>query len=419
MGDVVRSEGEAFLQRHPMTGYQKYVFRRLGSCRSGMLGYHMVICDHCRTIEWKPIRCSNRHCPDCGGSESYRWVSARRSELLGCSYYQINAQLPRLLRGLARENSSAVYNLLYRASRQAIVETMDLGTVERPMPGLLQNLHTWNRSAEYLPHVHNIVGGVGWLHREQRWAFRQDGASPYDVEKIGPVFLRKLVSGLRSLYKRGELSFHYACNRELSEADTFSGLMDQVLSSKPRIWSGRPHGGKEQLLRYFARSQHQVALRSIRFERLENRELTYSWTTSKGLVRRKTVRAEQFLLKYRAHILPSGFNRIRRAGMLSPRKIKMLRDLGQLECPTPPGLAEDSAESEGDESTTAVESAPVCGHCRKGRTLLVTTLRDVRDDRRIPPRCNGPPGLTDDGRQMAEEFLDRELKQRRLNGVEQ
>ena len=66
--------------------------------------------------------CRNRHCPKCEGKARHRWLEARQRELLPTPYVPCRFTLPRELARLALQNKKVVYDLLFRASAETLLE---------------------------------------------------------------------------------------------------------------------------------------------------------------------------------------------------------------------------------------------------------------------------------------------------------
>src|SRR5882672_313915 len=60
--------------------------------------------------------------PKCQTSARERWISARRRELLPTRYVHVVFTLPRELAPLALQNKKVVYDLLFRASAETLLE---------------------------------------------------------------------------------------------------------------------------------------------------------------------------------------------------------------------------------------------------------------------------------------------------------
>src|ERR1700685_3020300 len=99
------------------------MLRAIRQCRTAALGGHIDQCTRCgqrATISYNS--CRNRHCPKCQTAARDRWIAARRKELLPTRYVHVVFTLPRELAPLALQNKKAVYDLLFRASAETLLE---------------------------------------------------------------------------------------------------------------------------------------------------------------------------------------------------------------------------------------------------------------------------------------------------------
>ena len=76
VADVIRSHGEAFLQKHGghLTATQKKALRDLAQCRTAALGGHVERCLDCGHERPAYNSCRNRHCPKCQALSRARWL---------------------------------------------------------------------------------------------------------------------------------------------------------------------------------------------------------------------------------------------------------------------------------------------------------------------------------------------------------
>src|SRR5204863_5417233 len=77
IGEIVRGEGEQYLQKHRVTPQQRKALAYMGRCRTesmGLLG--KVVCEECDT-EYPIFRsCRNRNCPGCQAEARAAWLEA-------------------------------------------------------------------------------------------------------------------------------------------------------------------------------------------------------------------------------------------------------------------------------------------------------------------------------------------------------
>jgi hypothetical protein len=65
--------------------------------------------------------CDNRHCPNCGGLKQDQWIENRMSELLPTPYYHLVFTLPHQFNPLIIRNRKVLFNLLFEAASQTII----------------------------------------------------------------------------------------------------------------------------------------------------------------------------------------------------------------------------------------------------------------------------------------------------------
>jgi hypothetical protein len=147
VADLIRNAGAAFLERnrHWLSWKHVKVLRAIARCRTAALGGHLDECMRCghRAISYKS--CRNRHCPKCQTSARERWIAARRRELLPTRYVHVVFTLPRELTPLSLQNKRVVYDLLFRASAETLLEVARDPKHLGAEIGFFSVLHTWNQ----------------------------------------------------------------------------------------------------------------------------------------------------------------------------------------------------------------------------------------------------------------------------------
>jgi hypothetical protein len=125
MADIVRCAGQAFLEhsRRWMNWQHQKVLLAITRCRTAALGGHRDRCTGCgQTTAISYNSCRNRHCPRCQGNARLRWLKAREQELLPTPYVHAVFTLPRELAPLALQNKKVIYDLLFHASAETLIE---------------------------------------------------------------------------------------------------------------------------------------------------------------------------------------------------------------------------------------------------------------------------------------------------------
>ena len=128
----------------PWLSFQQLsVLKAIRCCRTSALGGHVDVCPRCDERAVSYNSCRNRHCPKCQAQARQRWLSAREQEVLEVPYFHVVFTLPHALRRLCERNPKVLYNLLFGASAQALLEVAANPKRLGARIGFLSILHTW------------------------------------------------------------------------------------------------------------------------------------------------------------------------------------------------------------------------------------------------------------------------------------
>ena len=224
--------------------------------------------------------------------------------LLPVVHFLVTFTLPEELRRVARSNQKTVYNILFRASSEALQK---LALDERFVGGRLGMvgvLHTWTRALIYHPHVHYIATGGGLSEKGEWKRSREDFLVP--VRALSVIFRAKF----RDLLKKTE-------------------LFDQV---DARVWKkewvvhSEPVGSGEAAFKYLAPYVFRVAISNSRILKLEDGQVTFKYKDSAtDQVRFCPLSPEEFIRRFLQHVLPDRFVKVRYYGLLSPGNRHLLK----------------------------------------------------------------------------------------------
>jgi hypothetical protein len=302
LAEVVRRYGSAYLARFGTAVPREHrkVLHAIAACRTGELGTVVYACSSCGAQHRTGQSCGNRHCPTCHHHKSRQWLHDQQQRLLPCPYFLLTFTLPAELRRFVRRNQKLCYGALFDASSSAI---RDLAAhakwVGTPQPGFFGVLHTWGRTLEYHPHVHYVVPGGGPSADGSVWM-------PSRPDFFVPD------RALSRIYRA-----------RFREAMREAGLLDEI---DPAVWSQdwvvhtEAVGDGRAALKYLAAYVFRVAIGDHRIRSLDDGDVTFTYRKS-GSRRWRPMRLEatEFLRRFLQHVLPSGFQKIRHFGFLSPR----------------------------------------------------------------------------------------------------
>ena len=363
VADVIRSHGEAFLNKHGshLTATQKQALRDLARCRTAALGGHVERCLDCGAARIAYNSCRNRHCPKCQALSRARWLERESAYLLPVEYHHVVFTLPQELAELALQHPSLLYHLLMSSAAATLREVAANPKRLGAQIGVLMVLHTWGQNLHHHPHVHCVVTGGGLSCNERgeveaspRWVSCRPGFF-LPVRVLSRVYRGKFLAGLRALAAKGKLALPDL---------TPLYAKDWVVYAKP------PFGGPEQVLKYLARYTHRVAISNRRLKKLEADQVTLRMKdyAEGGKEKHLTLSADEFLRRFVQHVLPKGFMKIRHYGMLASRpreaRLRLARRL----------LLTTRIVSASDASGIAPAETPRCRACGSVRLARAELL---------------------------------------------
>ena len=321
VADIVRRHGERFLETHGawVTGRHRRVLRAIAQCRTAALGGHRDRCEQCAQPALSYNSCRDRHCPRCLTAARNAWVAAREAELLPVGYVHIVFTMPEPLARLALANKRVVYDLLFRAAAETLLQVAANPQRLGAAIGGLMVLHTWGQRLQHHPHVHCVVpmGGLApdrtrWIHARPRFFL--------PIPVLRKIFRAKLVAGLRAAHRHGRLD----CPRTLAPLKPDAAFRAFVRSLYRQTWvvyAKPPFGSPSHVLHYLARYTHRVAISNHRLVDVTDDTVSFRWKDYRhgSRVRTLTLESEEFLRRFLLHILPKRFVRIRYFGFLASR----------------------------------------------------------------------------------------------------
>ena len=388
VADLVRAAGRAFLQRSPgwLTAQHVKTLRAIQRCRTAELGGHLDQCTRCGHQAVSYNSCRNRHCPKCQSNARRRWLKARCRELLPTTYTHVVFTLPHALAPLALRNKKVVYDLLFQASAETLLEVARNPQRLGAEIGFFAVLHTWNQKLEHHPHIHCVVPAGGLAPDHSRWI---PSPSHFFLPKpvLRTVFRGKFTDALEAAFAQGQLTFRGRI-QPLAQPKAFRTLLQQTHRHPWVVHVKPPFGGPEYVLRYLGGYTHRVAISNHRLLAFQDGMVSFRWRdrAHHNKKRLMTLSAEEFLRRFLLHLLPSGFVRIRHFGWLANRRrAKFLPLCFALLAQAPPPA--DTAAPPGSPDPE-FWACPVCG----GPMVIVERLAATPACIRAPPLCRKEVG---------------------------
>ena len=331
VADIVRAQGNRFIRtscRWIHWSHRK-VLLAIARCRTAALGGHRDQCPRCgyRAISFNS--CRNRHCPKCQSGARDRWIAARQRELLPVPYVHVVFTLPHYLSRLALVNKKVIYELLFRATAETLLEVAADPKHLGAQIGFFAVLHTWGQNLLFHPHLHCVIPSGGLSPDAKRWIH-----PPYSfflpVGVLRRVFRGKFVDALKQRFQQHQLIFPGSL-RPLQNEKAFHAFLRPLFRHDWVVYAKPPFGGPHHILGYLGRYTHRIAITNHRLVAFQNNQVTFRWKDYAHGNRKRmmTLSAHEFLRRFLLHVLPRGFVRIRSFGFLANSRRATLLPLCQ------------------------------------------------------------------------------------------
>ena len=360
LGEVLRTFLDSHLATHRVSADERRILRTLARCGTGELGWTEYACDDCGRTERVPRGCGNRHCPRCQGRLARAWRERQQADLLDTAYFHAVFTLPHALLPLCVARPAALYQLLFDAAAQTLLrlgrERLG-GTL-----GLTIVLHTWGQLLNRHPHLHVIVTG-GALTADGQWRAGKLRGYLFPVGVMSAIFRGKFLAGLTALKEKGAVP---------APPSGWPKLWKTIGRSTWNVYCKRPFAGPEQVLSYLSNYTHRVALSERRIEHIDAvaRTVTFRWRDYRdgSAIKRETLAADVFIQRFRQHLLPRGFTKVRHYGLLANHARRTLVPQARAaiaatqkkkERPNKPKATRAAGEAATDEPAVS----PPCAHC--------------------------------------------------------
>jgi hypothetical protein len=282
-----------------MPGEHKKALQAIVACRTGELGTVLYICSSCGRTHAIGRSCGNRHCPTCQQHKTKAWLTKQNARLLPCPYFFLTFTVPSELRAFIRSHQRIAYAALFEASSAAL-QTLaaDPKYIGSKRVGFFGVLHTWGRTLEYHPHVHYVVPGGAISEEGTCWL-------PSRTNFFVPVKALSLI--FRAKF------------RDIMNRAGLLGKIDPAVWRQKWVVHSRAVGDGCASLKYLAPYVFRVAINDRRIVSFDDHQVTFSYRKSgSNQWRKMTLEPSEFIRRFLQHVLPSGFQKVRHYGFLSP-----------------------------------------------------------------------------------------------------
>jgi hypothetical protein len=336
VAQIFRHHGPDYREDHRLTPEQHKAMRDIERCRTARLGGHVDVCSHgCGYLAISYNSCRNRHCPKCQSLQQAKWLEARLERLLPTRYFHLVATLPHELNPLARFNPKLVFNLLFEAASQALLQFARDYERLRAQVGFTAVLHTWDQELNSHHHLHLVVTGGGLSEDGERW-IAAGNSFLLPVRALSKIIRGKFMEALEKAFREGRLKGKV---QGLEGPVQFQRFSRKLKRKKWVVYAKELFSGSQKAYHYLSRYTHRVAISNHRLVSLAEGQVIFRARDNSrpGQKRLVTTTPQEFIRRFLWHVLPPRFVKIRHYGLMAPcnakTKLEKARSLISLQAP--------------------------------------------------------------------------------------
>ena len=239
-------------------------------------------------------------------------------ELLPVGYYHLVFTIPEQLNALCLQNKKVMYDILFKAASQTVLElasdTKHLGA----SVGLTTVLHSWGQNMMEHPHLHCIMPAGGLDANKSTWIkARNDFFVHFKV--VSRKFRGKFLDLTKHAYMKGELRCKGAING-LTDKTSFARLTDKLYKMEWVVNIQPPFANPQKVLEYLSRYVFRIAITERRIIGIEDSKVVFRLKDYRtGLYRTMKLDAFEFIRRFLLHSLPKAFLKVRYYGIFANR----------------------------------------------------------------------------------------------------
>lgn len=307
-----------YKRKHKLSKDEWKVVNAILKCKTKELGYHTITCKKCGETIYGYNSCRNRHCPMCQSYAREKWINNESNYLLDCPYFHIVTTVPSELNEIAMYNKKEFYNILFKATSEAILELCEDPKWLGAKVGITSILHTWGQTMEFHPHIHSIVTGGGI--KNNKWT-QTDKDYLIKVQVLSSLFKGKFLSMLKKLDLK--LPDHL---KHLKDYKNLNNFLRPLYKKDWVTYIEPPKGSPENVIEYIGRYSFRVAISNQRIKDVSNGKVTFEYKDYKdnNKIKEMTITGEEFIRRFLMHVLPDKFVKIKHYGLLTNRNKKSI-----------------------------------------------------------------------------------------------
>ena len=255
--------------------------------------------------------CRHRSCYLCAQKKRLEWIEKQKARVLNIPHFHVIFTLPHEYLSLWRYNETLFSSIIFKASKETLLELIGDSRYGGVTPGILMTLHTWGRQLTLHPHTHCLVS-AGGLDTSNEW--RDLGKYLLPSAVIRKVYRGKIQAFIRSAFESGEL----VLPPDLSAA----GFWNDYRQLYRKDWSVRieeryEHG--KGVVLYLARYCKGGPLNPKQLTFSSHNAIEMSYLDHRThRTKRQRLKPMEFMQRLLQHVPPRGLHTARYYGLYAP-----------------------------------------------------------------------------------------------------
>lgn len=309
---VFNKFGGLYLSKYTPNYDERKVYNKIKICKTHESGTRIYKCETCGHKIFTYNSCRDRHCPNCQDYQKEVWIEKHKRDILDITYYHVVTTVPAELHVIFYHNKKKMYNLLFKASSETIMELCADEKYLGAKVGITSMIHTWSQKALYHPHIHMIVTGGG-IDKYGKWV---NSKNNYFLPV--KVISRKFRGKLLSIIKEEKLKF-YGDYEYLNDKKELNKYLSKLYKKEWVCYSKRPFQNVGKVYEYLGRYAFRVCMSNERIAKITKTHVYFKYKDRLKNNEEKImkVKGEEFIRKFLMHTLPHSFMKIRHYGLFA------------------------------------------------------------------------------------------------------
>lgn len=320
---VFNKFGKDYLRMYQPNYEQRKAFNKISTCKTEEQGTRIYECSECGHKIFTYNSCKDRHCPHCQDYKKEVWISKHKNEILDITYFHVVTTVPAELHVIFYHNQKEMYNLLFKAATETIMELCEDEKYLGAKVGITSMLHTWSQQANYHPHIHMIVTGGG-INKLGKWVESKDNFF-LPVHVISRKFRGKLLAFI----KEADLKF-YGEYEYLNDQNNLNNYLSPLYNKEWVCYCKEPFNNVSSVYEYLGRYAFRVCMSDERIKNVTDTHVYFEYKDRKDRNIKKMAKVEgiEFIRRFLMHILPNSFMKIRHYGLFAGKgRKKRIKEL--------------------------------------------------------------------------------------------